>query len=281
MTELLHKRLFTLGAAPVTLSTILVAVAIVAGAYVSSTLAQRAILRGFAKRKIDPAGGVAITLRLVHYGLLSIAVTVALQTSGVDLSALIATGAVFAVGIGLALQDVARNFISGAILILDRTIRLKDVVEVQGRVVVVEKMGLRSTIVRTRDDERLIVPNTLLVQGIVKNLTLTDSTFRLRVTVGVAYASDLDCVRRVLGRVGNEAAFRNRDRDPVVMLTSFGASSIEYELSVWSDEPWKAPLHQSDLREAIEREFRREGIVIAFPQIDVHLSDIPGRKAAA
>ena len=193
---------------------------------------------------------------------------------------MLAAGAVFAVGIGLALQDVAQNFISGAILIIDRSIRPGDVVELDGRVATVESMGLRATIVRTRDDERMIVPNRLLVQSVVKNLTLSDKAYRLRVGVGVAYGSKLARVREILVRVGDEAAFRDREHAPVVLLTSFGSSSIDYELSVWSADPWRAPIHQSELREAIFSAFQDAGVVIAFPQLDVHLQPAPQALAA-
>jgi len=280
MNELLNRRILVIGNADVTLWTVLIALGIVAGAFIVSSAAQRAVRRALRARGLDAHGSLLTALRLLHYVILIVSVAVALQTAGVELSAMLAAGAVFAVGIGLALQDVAQNFISGAILIIDRSIRPGDVVELDGRVATVESMGLRATIVRTRDDERMIVPNRLLVQSVVKNLTLSDKAYRLRVGVGVAYGSKLARVREILVRVGDEAAFRDREHAPVVLLTSFGSSSIDYELSVWSADPWRAPIHQSELREAIFSAFQDAGVVIAFPQLDVHLQPAPQALAA-
>jgi len=278
--HILNRTLFTIGDAEVTLSTLLAAALIVVGAYLVSMLIRRALRRALIARGVDAHGGLESALRLGHYIIVVVALSIAFQTAGIKLSALLAAGAVFAVGVGLALQDVAKNFVSGVILLVERTIKRGDVVEVEGHVAIVERMGLRATIVRTRDDVRLIVPNGSLVQTIVKNLTMETESFRLRVQVGVAYDSDLDAVREALLEVGRAATFRDEAYDAVVLLAGFGSSSIDYELSVWSTQAWKAPVHQSDLREQICRAFRARRIVIAFPQLDLHL-DTPAPAGAA
>lgn len=278
--DILNRPLFTIGDAEVTLSTLLVAALIVVAAYLASTLIRRALKRALIARGVDAQGGLESALRLGHYIIVVVALSTAFQTAGIKLSALLAAGAVFAVGVGLALQDVAKNFVSGIILLVERTIKRGDVVEVEGNVATVERMGLRATIVRTRDDVHIIVPNASLVQTIVKNLTMETKSFRLRVQVGVAYDSNLDAVRESLLEVGRAAPFRDEAHDAVVLLAGFGSSSIDYELSVWSSQPWNAPSHQSELREQIFRAFRARGIVIAFPQLDLHL-DAPAPASAA
>jgi potassium-dependent mechanosensitive channel len=124
---------------------------------------------------------------------------------GLDLK-LFAAGAVFAVGLGFAMQNIVQNFVSGVILMVERTIKPDDVLEVEGDIVRVQKMRIRATMVRTRNEEELIIPNSTLVQGAVKNYTLTDSRFLLGTVVGVTYGSDMQLVREVLTR--------NHDRVP-------------------------------------------------------------------
>ncbi len=123
---------------------------------------------------------------------------VAMRTTGIRLDALFAAGAVFAVGFGFAMQNIAQNFVSGVILLFERTIKPGDVIEVGGQIVKVQQMSIRATIVRTLDEEDVIVPNSSLVQSNVKNFTLEDNIYRVRVTVGVSYSSDVPKVKAAL-----------------------------------------------------------------------------------
>ena len=116
------------------------------------------------------------------------------------LEALFAAGAVFAIGLGFAMQNIVQNFVSGVILLAERTIKPGDVLQVDGRFVKVRHMGIRSTICRTLDEEEIIVPNATIVQSTVTNYTLQDSLFRLRCTVGVVYGSDMVLVKNTLQR---------------------------------------------------------------------------------
>jgi small-conductance mechanosensitive channel len=143
--------------------------------------------------------------------------------------------------------------------------------EVNEQLVQVEQIGIRTTLVRTRDEEALIVPNASLVQSTVKNYTLRDMSFRLRVKVGVTYSSDMTLVRELLEQVGRSLTYRDQGKDPQVLLLDFGSSSVDWELSVWTHDPWLQRLHASVAREAIWSVFQESGIVIAFPQLDLHL----------
>jgi len=145
------------------------------------------------------------------------------------------------------------------------------VLEIGGYIVKVMKMSIRATIVRTLDDEDIIVPNSTLVQSNVKNYTLEDNLYRVKVVVGVAYNSDLRQVREVLEKTTADIPWRDRNFPPRVLLLNFGPSSVDYEASAWMHEPFNYRIASSDLREAIWVAFKRAGIVIAFPQVDVHL----------
>lgn len=278
MRGLLDQQLVTIGGTPVTVSTALTGSLIVASTYVASRVLQVGIRRALRAKGVDEGGGVRVATRLLHYVAVAVSVAVALQTAGVELTALFAASAVFAVGLGFAMQNIAQNFVSGIILLVERTIRPGDVVEFDGRVARVRDMGIRATIVRTRDEEDLIVPNAVLVQQAVKNLTLGDQRYRVRVSVGVAYDSDLALVRETLLETARGVAFRDGDEEPRVLLLDFGPSSVDYEVAVHGADPWNARVHQSELREAIWAAFKASGIVIAFPQVDVHV-DAPVLEA--
>ncbi|HZD06469.1 MAG TPA: mechanosensitive ion channel domain-containing protein, partial [Longimicrobiales bacterium] len=269
----INARLFTISEAAVTPSTVAVFAVIVALSWGLSRLARRATARKLRVRQVDP-GTVAITQRLIHYGIMAVGLAVGLDNLGVNLAALFAAGAVFAVGIGFAMQNIAQNFVSGLILLVERSIKPGDVVEVEGRVVAVSSMGIRSTVARTRDDEELIIPNSSLVQNTVKNYTFQDSLYRLRAPVGVEYGSDMNQVKQVLEATAKNLEWPIKAREPVVLLREFADSAVVFEVSVWMNDPWTAPRSLSQLNEAVWWALKDAGITIAFPQLDVHFDPV-------
>lgn len=254
-----------------TLTTIVIVGVILVGAFIASRLVQRALTRALAMRGITDAGTIGVSLRLAHYAIVLLGLGIGLQTLGLNLGALFTAGAFFAVALGFAMQNIAQNFVAGILLLTERTIKPGDVLEVENRVVRVSRMGLRATVARSRDEEDLIIPNATLVQNTVTNFTLRDPIFRLHATVGVSYDSDMAEVKRVLQEAAAALPGRLSDRDPRVLLTGFGDSAVNFEVLVWSEDPWSARVTKSDLNEAIWWAFKRAGIVIAYPQMDVHL----------
>ena len=220
--------LFQIAGVTVTVATLIVFALIILVTVAVSRLIQVGVRHAFHRRGISPDdGGLTATLRLLNYGILAVGLGVALETIGINLSALFAAGAIFAVAIGFAMQNIVQNFVSGVILLFERSIKSGDVLRVESHVVRVEKIGIRSTVVRTLDDEELILPNSMLVQSAVTNFTLRDSVYRLRAPVGVVYGSDMTRVREVLERAAAELPWRLQERRPVVYLTQFGGSSVE------------------------------------------------------
>jgi len=269
--ELLDRTFFTLGGTRVTFAGLMAVVLIAAATLVVSWIVQRLIARAYRLVGLTRPGPVAVVQRLVHYVILAVGFAVALDTLGVNLGALFAAGAIFAIGLGFAMQNIAQNFVSGVILLLERSIKPGDVLEVEGRFVQVREMGIRATIAHTLDEEEIIIPNSTIVQSTVKNYTLKDSIYRLRATVGVVYSSDMALVKKTLGQVAASMPWRNKTRDPVVLMVEFGDSAVVFEVSVWIDDPWVLRRARSDLNEGIWWAFKEKEIVIAFPQLDVHL----------
>ncbi|MCA9665117.1 MAG: mechanosensitive ion channel [Myxococcales bacterium] len=270
---ILDYPLFSLAGTKLTVATLALAVIVVIITLIISRLVRRGIKRGFVNRGLKKTGTPDAVGKLVHYILLVIGLSIALQTLGVKLSALFAAGAVFAVGLGFAMQTIVQNFVSGVILLVERAITPGDILEVQGTVVRVAQMKIRSTIVKTLDGEDLVVPNSQLVQAPVKNFTLEEPDYRVRVKVGVVYAADMRLVERCLREVSTGMTWRREDHDPMVFLNDFGNNAVIFEVAVWTNDPWNAPLYKSELNWGIWERFAQEGVVIAFPQVDVHFDE--------
>lgn len=275
MNDLLNRTLFTIGDTPVTIGSIALLLVIVAGAYAASRLVQRAIGRWLRARSRVDHGTTQTSLKLLHYAFMAVGLAVGLDTVGVNLAALFAAGAFAAVAVGFAMQNIMQNFVSGLILLVERTIKEGDILEVDQEIVQVERLGARATVARTRQDEQLIIPNSILIQSTVSNLTLADPLTRVRSVVGVSYGSDVDQVFRVLRDTAEAMEGRDPSRDPVIFLKEFGDSSIVFEISVWTRDPWRSLHLHSSLNHAIWRALREAGITIAFPQLDLHVKEAP------
>lgn len=276
--ELLSRQLFEISGIPVTIASVVSFVLIMLFAFWISSILRKITAKAMIRGGMAQPGTVSTVQRLLHYAVLTVGLAVGVQTIGISLASLFAAGAVVAVAIGFALQNVLQNFVSGVILLAERSITEHDVLEVQGEQVVVERLGARATVARTRDDHQLIIPNSVLVQSSVTNLTLADDVHRVRTRVGVAYASDMEKVQRVLLAAGASIENRIEESQPVALLLAFGDSSVEWELSIWVDDPWGARVTRSDLNMAIWRLFEAEGITIAFPQLDLHVVNAPAKS---
>ena len=273
--------LFEIGDKPVTIGTGAMVLLFFLGSLVFSGRVQHWMVGSLEKQGMKQEGPVAVGTRLVHYLIVLTGLGIGLQTAGVDLTSLFTAGAVFAIGIGFAVQNLTQNFVSGVLLLVEGAIRPGDVLMLEGSIVRVSQMNLRATVVRNLDDAEIIVPNSTLVSGSVVNLTMTSRTTRVRVMVGVTYDCDPREVVRVLLDVGERFADRSND-DPVVLLRDFGSSSVDFELSVWTTDPHRIPRISSALRLDIWYALKEADMVIAFPQVDVHFdSEVVQRLGVA
>lgn len=266
---LLDFTLFRIGNTPLTVGTLATAIATILITLVATSLLERLVKRRFKARGVAGQGSV-VAVQLLHYAMLVIGFSIAAQTVGINLSALFAAGAVFAIGFGFAMQNIAQNFVAGVILLVERVIRPGDIIEIEGQVARVEEIGIRSTRVRTRFDVDIIVPNAILVQTNVRNYTLGDSVYRVHIDVGVTYSADAPAVQEILLRAAEAIPWRVPSKQPIVLLTTFGNNAVNFEVSVWCDDPWSARIRQSDLSLAVWRALKEANVTIAFPQLDVH-----------
>lgn len=265
------RPLFTISGTEVTFFSITIFILIIIVSLAVSFVLQRGFKKALAHKFVKNEGTLAALLRLLHYSIFIIGFGIGLQTIGINISALFAAGAVFAIAIGFAMQNVVQNFVSGVILLLERSIKPGDILEVEGTVVKVIDMGIRTTVVRTWKEEELIMPNSIFSQSTVKNYTLRDNEFRLGVVVGVSYDSDMKKVIEVLEKTAKNVSWRLPEPEPRVLLQEFGNSSVDFGVYLNIDEPWKQRVYMSELRKDIWFAFKEANITIAFPQLDVHL----------
>ncbi len=278
--DALNITLFEISGTPVSVATLFSVGLIILVTLAASHIARRTVKRAFKYRGVQDEGSSRAVARLLHYAALLIGFSIAIQTLGINLSALFAAGAIFAVGIGFAMQSIAQNFVSGVILLVERSIKPGDVVSIEGVIARVTKMGIRATIVETRDGENMIVPNSALIQSTVKNYTLGNPDYRVRISVGVAYDSNMDLVQSTLESVVDhmQSNWKLQGRQPFVMMKEFGDNSVNFEMGIWIDGPWTWRPVISDLHHAVWDALKEQGITIAFPQLDVHF-DAPVTQA--
>ncbi|WP_417334941.1 mechanosensitive ion channel family protein [Halobacteriovorax marinus] len=266
----LSMPLFEISGNKISLISIFLAVGVF---FLTTTLAkmsERFIERILIDKQID-SGVRGSIVRISRYVVLFVGILITLDTVGISLSSLAALGAVLMVGIGFGLQNITQNFISGIIILFERPVKVGDFVHVKdisGRVV---EIGARSTLIHTRDDVAIIVPNSQFISEQVINQSFTGENMRMTVDVGVSYGSDTAKVKSVLLEVASEAAGILTDPAPKVFFENFGDSSLDFSLAVWINDIWDNRETLSNVRLEIDRRFREEGISIPFPQRDIHI----------
>lgn len=225
--------------------------------------------------------GVQLSIqRLIHYFVLVVGFIILLNILGFELTQLTILGGALGVGIGFGLQAIVNNFASGLILLFERPIKVGDTVEIGNEFGEVKKLGLRATIVSTFDNAEIVIPNSDLITTPVTNWTLSGRQARVKVPVGVAYGSDIQKVLEILLTCAKEHPLVLTQPQPRALFLAFGASSLDFELRVWTPDFSDRRQLQSELNQEIESEFSLAGVEIPFPQADLHLRSVDDRVAA-
>ncbi|MEM9447600.1 MAG: mechanosensitive ion channel domain-containing protein [Cyanobacteria bacterium P01_E01_bin.6] len=207
----------------------------------------------------------------VQYALVLIGGIILLQIWGIDMSSLTILASVLGVGLGFGVQNITNNFISGFIITLERPVQAGDFINVGELVGTVERIGARSTEIRTLDQVTIIVPNSRFLENEVINWSHGDPVSRLHLPVGVAYGSNIAKVKvALLEAVRRHPEVLLRPK-PEVWFQGFGESSLQFDLLVWTGEPRNQFRIKSDLYYEIEASFRRHNIAVPFPQRDLHV----------
>lgn len=270
--------LFSFGTTHMTLVRLLGLVFIVIFAWWVSIVLERG-LRRMARRgnqtTLSDSGVYALT-RIIRYLVWIIGTLVGLTYIGFDLASLAIVGGAIGIGIGFGLQNIFSNFISGIIILLEKTLKVGDFVDLQSGVLGrVTEISMRYTRVTTNDNLDIIVPNSEFINSRVTNWTLEDAYRRIHVPFGVAYGSDKELVREagIAAAKSISGIVDSDDRQPDVWLVNFGSSSLDFELVIWVGQELVTSPGRTDARLlwAIETELSKRNIEIPFPQQDLHL----------
>ncbi|WP_211252258.1 mechanosensitive ion channel domain-containing protein [Marinobacterium jannaschii] len=273
---LLTDSLFKIGDTPVTVLGLFRVILIVTIALVVSILLRR-MLAKIAEHHEGEGSALYTVGRLAHYVILLVGVMIALSSIGLDFRNLALVAGALSVGIGFGLQSIVNNFVSGLILLFERSLKVGDFVELDSGVLgVVMEINVRSTLINTNDNVDIIVPNSELVSAKVTNWTLRDATRRMRIPFGVAYGTDKERVKTAVLEAAARVPVtltRPKKYEPQVWLVGFGDSSLDFELVVWVSQA--AVKRPSGVIAAymweIETSLQEFDIEIPFPQRDLHI----------
>ena len=256
---------------PVTLGDLGVALLVLAGALFAAKnltgLLEIAILQ---RLPLDAGGRYAI-VTLAQYAIVAGGIIAAFNNIGAEWSSIQWLVAALSVGLGFGLQEIVANFISGIILLLERPIRVGDIVTVGDTSGTVARITIRATTIVNYDKQELLVPNKEFITGRVLNWTLSDQLNRVFINVGVAYGSDVDKALAVLAEVAGEHPQVLAEPAPIVTFERFGDSALELSLRCYLATLEFRLATMTELHAAINRKFNDAGIVIAFPQRDIHI----------
>ncbi len=279
MNEILYFELLRTQSMVITVGSIVMTLIILAGTHLLLKLLS-AVLRRSMRARAVPEGRQTSLLQLISYFIWILGGIIGLQSLGVDITFFVASSAALLVGIGLGLQNVFKDFVSGIIILLDGTVKAGDVVEIGGWVVKVKDVSLRTSSVVTRDDNIVIIPNHKFIEENVINWTHNAAPTRFELDVGVDYSSDVRQVEKVLldsVRLRDDL-LQSSPHEPYVRLMNFGSSSLDFQLIFWSNSLFRIETVKSHMRFAIVEAFQKNGITIPFTQVVFHQASPPDQS---
>jgi len=271
--DILDFRVLMMGDNPITIGKLLSALIVL----IIGLLATKIFFKHFGKRFI---AGVHLKkntstaiVKVSTYLTYVLIVLLALRLINVPLTAFAFLGGAIAIGVGFGAQNIINNFISGFILMAERPINIGDLIDLDGVLGEIEEIGARCTRVRTGENIHILVPNSALLEKNITNWTLSDQQLRTKVIVGVIYGSPIDRVKELLLKAVSENDRVHTSPTPFVVFADFGDNALIFEVYFWISikRIIERRVIESSVRFRIDEIFREAGIVIAFPQRDVHL----------
>ena len=251
----------------------LVDILITIGVFLVFYVLARIFSRQLQKTVLPKAGITGSARRLINsivsFTLLFAGVYTALTYIGINLSVMLVPLGAVSIGLGLGLQTLASNYVAGVVILIEKTFRDGDLIDVDGVVGTVIETGLRATVVRTFNNTEVILPNSILISQQLENWTKTDTVIRVDAIVGVAYGSNIRQVHDILlDQITRHEAVLE-DPAPRTFLTEFADSAVNFRFLYYVGEPLHRLSSLSDILEGIYLEFERQGIEIPFPQQDI------------
>lgn len=271
-----HLKLFKSGDSTIFLNQVIIALVVVLIGFIVSKWISRSIGQRLAKMgKLNQNTKYALQ-RLFHLFFVVVIVLVALPIAGIPITIFTVLGGAVAIGVGFGMQNLFNNLISGLILMIEKPIRIGDIVFIGGDEGQVEDIGNRCVRVRRGNGVDVLIPNSHFLEQEVINWTLSDSQIRGEVLVGVAYGSDTKKTHDLMVQVANESTKIHNSPAPFVLFEDFGDNALGFRLYYWAhvESPLDIDRINSEIRFRIDDLFKEAAICIAFPQRDVHLDTL-------
>lgn len=284
LNSLMSTSLFEISETPVTATGLLRVVLIITLAWWISKLLRRALRRLAEKRATVNQSSVYTLGRMLHYVILAVGILIGLSSIGIDFTKFALFASALGVGIGFGLQNLVSNFVAGLIILFEKSLKVGDYVELESGVTgEVKEINMRSTLITTNDNVDIVVPNSEFVNGRVINWTMREVHRRIHIPFGVAYGSDKERVKEAVLQAAHAVPWTLKNiksRLPQVWLVQFGDSSLNFELIVWltSDAVKRPGAVQAAYLWEIESKLHEHGIEIPFPQRDLHLRSVFGKR---
>ena len=268
--------LFSFGSGePITVSLLVLVLLVLVVGYLASRLIARLVARRLQETELR-ADAVYLLQRITFYVAIVIVVVTALSLINVPLASFAFVSGAVAIGVGFGAQNIINNFISGWILLMEQPVRIGDFIEIDSNMGVVDRIGNRSTRIHRTDGVHMLIPNSQMLERVVINWTLIDERIRTTVRVGVAYGSPVRRVAELINQAVTEQADALDEPEPSVVFEDFGDNSLVFDVYFWAEVGGERMLREirSSIRFRIDELFRENGIVIAFPQRDVHMNTL-------
>ncbi len=265
--EILDYSLFSIAKHQFKVITLITLLLFILGVFVFIKVVKKAIFR---KSALDLPKKYSL-FTIFKYIVVVLAVAIGLQIVGVDITVLLAGSAALLVGVGFGLQNLFGDITSGIILLFDSTIKVNDVIEVDGIVGRVQKINLRTTSVITREDTFIIMPNSVLTNNNLINWTYSSISSRFEIKVGVAYASDVNLVMQLMEKAVKSQKEVLTHPAPTVRFQEYGDSSLNFSVFFWCDEVFRVESIKSQIRVRLYEYFKESSVEIPFPQRVVHM----------
>jgi small-conductance mechanosensitive channel len=237
----------------------------------TSTILQG--IRRFFTRKMETEDKLKFIsiFKFIKYLVYVVVILFTMSAAGINVTILITASAALFVGLGLALQEIFQDILGGIFIIVDKSLRVGDIVEVDTKVGKIFEIKLRTTRAITRDDKVIIIPNHKFISDIVYNYTQNHKTTRETINVGVAYGSDVQLVTKILQNAVKNQRSILKSPKPFVMFDDFGDSALLFSLNFYVSDSFSVLRLKSELRYKIDADFRKNNVTIPFPQRDVHI----------
>lgn len=225
------------------------------------------------KMESDDKNKFISVFKFIRYVVYLVVIVFTMSTAGINITILLTASAALFVGLGLALQELFQDVIGGIFIIVDKSLSVGDIVEVDGKVGKVFEIKLRTTRCITRDDKVVIIPNHKFISETIYNYTQNHKTTREAVRVGVAYGSDVALVTKILEESVTTQKGVLKSPKPFVLFEDFGDSALIFAINFYISDSFSDPRIKSAIRYKIDAKFREKNISIPFPQRDVHIKN--------